>query len=384
MTKLFDSGPRTRASGRRYNEPIYSFLNSSAWRSVERVREFWEGWFAQYPDDKKEGLAARFQSYDDHPHLSAFLELFTFAVLKRADYNVEVEPPAGARALEFLATEARGDLKFYVECTATGQPRADASADSREDDVNEALNNVPTGRYVLGVSYPKRGAGAPPLKRIQRDVAERMSSLALGPPRECEWTWEDAGWSIQFWAVPYDTDVTDDPDDDEAGLGFIGPKVFDRVEHLRLRSAIDRKASKYGDLGEPLLVVTNSTQHQSERDLMTALLGDVLWQINMVSRDVTVTRKPNGVFYDARGPRNVALSAVLHGHFGVLSFARDQQEYTLVHHPFSAHPLPQGLFRFCEERSFHRQTGDLQVTPPTTTVGEFFGLPDGWPFFDRD
>ena len=384
MTQLFSSGPRARASGGRYNEPNYSFLDSSAWPSVDRVREFWEGWFAQYPDDKKAGLAARFRSFDDHPHLSAFLELFTFAVLKRGGYDLEVEPPAGTRALEFLASKATGDLAYYVECTTTGQRASEASADSREDDVNEAINNVPTGRYVLGVSYPQRGAAAPPLKRIQQDVARRMSSLAQGLPRECEWTWEDAGWSIRFWAVPYDTDAADDPDDVEGGLGFIGPKVFGRVEHLRLRAAIDRKASKYGNLDRPLLVVTNSTQFQAERDLMTALLGDVVWHIDFASKTGSTGRKPNGVFYDARGPRNVALSAVLHGHFGALSFARDDQAFTLVHHPFSAHPLPRGLFPFCEELHFDVASGDPVTVPAMSRVTEFFGLPSGWPHFDQD
>jgi hypothetical protein len=384
MTHLFSSGPRTRTFGGRYNEPIYSFLDSSAKPSVDHIREFWEGWFAQYPENKKAGLAARFRSYDNHPHLSAFLELFTFAVLKRAGYDLEVEPPAGTRALEFLASKVAGDLSYYVECTTTGQERSDASADSREGDVNEAINNVPTGRYMLGVSYAQRGAGAPPLKRIQREVGEWLSSLVEGPPTESEWKWDDSGWSIRCWAAPYQTDDTDGADDDEGGLGFIGPKVFDVVEHLRLRAAIDRKASKYGSLGKPLLVVTNSTQHQSERDLMKALLGDTLLQINTVTREVTAPRKRNGVFDDARGPRNVSLSAVLHGYFGALSFAGRDRSFTLVHHPFATRPLPHGLFTFCEERWFDPSTGDLKTRPPTSSMHEFFDLPVGWPFFELD
>jgi hypothetical protein len=384
LTTLFSSVARSRSSGGRYNEPIYSFLDSSARPSVASIREFWESWFAQYPDDKKAALAARFQSYDNHPHLSAFLELFTFAVLKHAGYDLEVEPSAGTRALEFFASMATGDLKYYVECTTTGQRASDASADSREDDVNEAINNVPTGRYMLGVSYPQRGAGAPPLKRIQREVGEWLLSLAEGPPTESEWTWEDSGWSIRCWAAPYETDGADDSADNEGGLGFIGPKVFDVVEHLRLRNAIDRKASKYGSLDKPLLVVINSTEHQSERDLMKALLGDTLWQINMTTRQVTEVRKPNGVFFDANGPRNLTLSTVLHGYFGASSFAGADRSFTLVHHPFAAHPLPYGLFTFCEERYFDPATGDLVTVPARSSVTEFFALPSGWPFFESD
>ena len=165
---------------------------------------------------------------------------------------------------------------------------------------------------------------------------------------------------------------------------MIGPRIFDAKEHLRLRAAIDRKASKYGSLDVPLLVVTNSTEHQAERDLMTALLGDVQWQINMATRDVSVTRKPNGVFYDTKGPRNVTLSAVMHGHFGALSFADDDKALVIVHHPFAPHPLPHGLFPFCEERHFDGGTGEMVTTPPRMTIGEFFDLPSGWPFFDKD
>ncbi len=56
----------------------------------------------------------------------------------------------------------------------------------------------------------------------------------------------------------------------------------------------------------------------------------------------------------------------------------------IVHHPFASNPLPLGLFPFCEERHFDRETGDLVTVAPTMSVGEFFGLPSGWPFFDKD
>lgn len=381
MTQLFDTGERTRTTSRKYNEPMYSFLNTSAWPSVERVRQFWEGWFAQYDDGKKPGLAARFRSYDDHPHLSAFLELFTFAVLKGAGYEVEIEPPAGSRALEFLASMKERDLKLYAECTATGRRVAEAGADARGADVLDAIDKVPTGRFILGVNFVQRGAAAPPLRDIRQGLVAWLSSLEEKETRRSVWTWEDRGWTIKFWAVPAESD---DTDDDGGGLGIIGPRIFDASEHLRLRAAIDRKASKYGSLDEPLLVVTDSTEHQTERDLMTALLGDVLWHVNMVTRDVTVGREPNGVFYDARGPRNVALSAVMHGHFGALSFADNDRSLVLVHHPFASRPLPLGLFPFCEERHFDRETGKLVPASPTMSVGEFFGLPAGWPFFDQD
>ena len=256
--------------------------------------------------------------------------------------------------------------------------------DSREADVTNAIDDLPTGRYVVGVNYLKHGDQAPSLKRIQRDVGNWLSSLPVGSTAESEYSWEEDGWSVRCWAVPYDEDIDEAEDDDEGGLGFIGPKVFDgKLEGLRLRAKLDRKASKYGELNAPLLAVTTSTQHQGERDLMTALLGDVGWYLNLESKTGFSGRKPNGVFYDTAGPRNVALSAVIHGYFGVLRFAEPDKSLRLVHHPFAAKPLPHGLFPFCEERSFD---GDGQVVtqPPTTSVADFFSLPSGWPHFDQD
>jgi len=386
MTRLFSSGERTRTVSRRYNEPMYPFLDRSAWPSVGRVRQFWESWFSQYDGAKKPGLAARFQSYDNHPHLSAFLELFTFAVLKHSGYEIEIEPPAGSRALEFFASMNERDLKFYVECTATGQRAAEASADAREAEVLEAIDKVPTGHFLLQVEFEKRGSQAPSIRRLRAELTSWLASLdhvaAIDEFRETnrlsEWTWTECHWRIKFGALPAEAE----PGDDEGALGIIGPQDLDTTQHLRLRRALDVKASRYGRLDNALLVVANSTEYQRERDLMMALFGDVVWDVDLRRDHASERFLLNGVFGSPTKPRNVVLSAVMHGHFDVLSFA--DRPMILFHHPFTPKPLPLGLFPFCEERHFDRETGKLVTAPPTMSVGEFCGLPSGWPFFDKD
>ena len=386
MMRLFSSGERTLSITRRYNEPMYSFLDASAWPSVERVREFWEGWFSQYVSVKRPDLAARFQSRDNHQHLSAFLELITFAILGRAGFEIEIEPSVGKFALEFLATMNERKLKFYCECTATGQRAEEAGADSREADVLEAIDKVPTGHFLLQVEFEKRGSQAPSIRRLRLELASWLASLdpvaAIDEFRETnqlnEWTWAEADWRVKFGALPAEAE----PGDDEGALGFIGPRVFVGKEHLLLRRAIDRKASKYGILAAPLLVLTNSTEFQRDRDLMMALLGDPVWDVNFQTSYFSERYLPNGVFGSPSKPKNVVLSAVIHGKFGALNFA--DRPMTLVHHPFASIPLPVGLFPFCEEHHFDRETGKLVTTPRAMSVGEFFGLPSGWPFFDDD
>ncbi len=378
FTRLFASNERTRSTSRKYNEPLYHFLNTSDWPSVERVRQFWEGWFSQYDEDKKPALAARFQSSDNHNLLSAFLELFTFAVLKHAGCSVQIDPPIGRQTLDFLASSEDGQ-PFYAECTATGRRAAEVGEDAREADVIDAIDKVPTGRFILGIRCIERGADSAPLGQLRSSLSAWLSSLVQGEPRQSsEWTWRERGWVVQVTAIPAESEAPGA----EGAVGIITSNAFANDQPLRLRQKLDVKASKYGSLDKPLIVVTNSTEHQTERDLMTALLGDVLWHINFANNTYSVGAKPNGIFSDTRGPRNVALSAIMHGHFDILSFA--DSPLILVHHPFASHPLPFGLLPFCEERHFDAETGKLVTAPPKMSVGGFFGLSSGWPFFDQD
>jgi hypothetical protein len=376
MSSLFGSRDRTRRTGKKYNESVYGFLNASAWASFQRIREFWDGWFAQYDGERKTALARRFQSLDDHAHLSAFLELFTFAVLKRSGMAIEVEPQIGELALEFLA-ETNSGQRLFVECTATGQRADEAGPDAREGELLEAIDRIPTGRFILVVTVRKRGPQMPSIRLLTSWLQTWLESLEGEGGEE---TWEESDWAIHFSAVS-----ADDSESSGRGIGILGPTVTDATDQTaRLRRAIDRKASRYGDLQEPLLIVTNSTDYHSDRSLMAVLMGDPIWHVNMKTRDVTETRSGNGIFHDSRGPRNVVMSAVIHGYFGVWAFADRTRSLTLIHHPFTQRPLPRGLFPFCEERHFDPESGDLITTPATITLGEFFDLPAGWPFFDDD
>jgi hypothetical protein len=387
--RLFSTGERTRTGGSRYNESSYSFLDTSGWPSVERVRDFWEGWFCWYADDRKAALAGRFQAHDDHTHLSAFLELFTFAALKQVGFEVEVEVPVGSLAVDFRATKPTGPT-FYAECTATGRRAAQASGDRREADVLQLIDEMPTGRFLLQVEFQGRGCDSPAVRRLRPALLEWLSSLQFDAMADQfkrtheipQWTWRDRGWTVEFGALP--AELPPASTDDERAVGIVGPRVLTNDQHIRLREAIDWKASKYGRIGNPLLVVTDSTEFQTDRDVTTALFGDVVWHIDHASKTFHKGRKPNGVFCDAKGPRNLACSAVMHGHSDALNFTAADRTFTLTHHPFAVHALTRGLFAFCEERYSAAVTGDKVTIARATTVAQFFGLPEGWPHFDQD
>ncbi|MDO8472301.1 MAG: hypothetical protein Q7T05_00620 [Dehalococcoidia bacterium] len=280
------------------------------------------------------------------------------------------------------------DLKFYAECTATGRREAEAGADARAADLLEAIDKVPTGRFLLQVELQKRGSQAPSIRLLREGLTSWLASLdhlaAIDEFREAnrvsEWTWTERDWRIKFAALPAEAQ----PEEDEGALGIIGPHDLDMTQHLRLRRALDIKASGYGTLDHPLLVVANSTEYQRERDLMIALLGDVVWDVDLRRSHASERFLLNGVFGSPAKPRNVVLSAAMHGHFDALNFTLPDRTFSLTHHPFARHPLPRKLFPFCKERYFESETGQMVIIEPKVTVTEFFGLPKDWPGFDRD
>lgn len=376
-------------SGGRFNEPPYSFLETSGWPSVGLVREFWEGWFTQYPEEKKIALAARFRSPDAHQHLSALQELAMFACLKQFGLGFEVEPPQGELLLEFLTDEADGRQSFYVEATVSGYDKRKVGAEALEADLLDAINKIAAGRFLLEVEVERRGPSAPAGRPLRSALATWLASLDVDAViREVEdgrrWPelhWERDGWDISIGAIPT---VVPPISDDDGAVGMT-LATFTPDQWVRLRTALDGKATKYGSLGKPLLVAINSTELASDRDLTTALLGDIVYILNNETRDLRRARKPNGVLGTGRKPRNIAMSAVMHGYFGALSFAASDRPITLTHHPFATHPLQRGLFPFAEERYFDLEAdGNMVSIPATMSVAKFFGLPEGWPFFHQD
>jgi hypothetical protein len=155
-------------------------------------------------------------------------------------------------------------------------------------------------------------------------------------------------------------------------------------ESLRLRGAIEEKATKYGRLDAPLLLILDSTEYQQEEDLIRALVGDETWSVDGLTGATSRRFHPNGVFGSRLSHRNVFLSAVMHGRLNIFNFASRERRLFLIHHPFASRRLPRGLFPFCSECHFDDATLQMSQTPATVTVGEFFGLPPGRPFFDED
>lgn len=81
MTTLFDSFDRVRTGPASHIEPIFPYLNQSARRDVQQIRELLEGYFSRYPGERNLELRSRFRSTDDSQYQAAVFELILHEML---------------------------------------------------------------------------------------------------------------------------------------------------------------------------------------------------------------------------------------------------------------------------------------------------------------
>ena len=91
MNTVFDRKPIRRgpSTGK---EKIHEFLEREGRPEAAPIRDWIEHWYDQLPSDKQRDIRGRMRSGDHHQFTSAYFELQMFAMLKRMEYDITVEP----------------------------------------------------------------------------------------------------------------------------------------------------------------------------------------------------------------------------------------------------------------------------------------------------
>lgn len=116
-------------------ETTFQFLQRGGRGEAVQIRQWMEEWFQQFPFDQKKKLKHRLQSEDFGEFMSAYFELQVFAILRRLDCTVEVEPsfPQTNGTVDFHVTNYQEH--FYVEATVCGVGRGILSSNTNEQNV---------------------------------------------------------------------------------------------------------------------------------------------------------------------------------------------------------------------------------------------------------
>ena len=152
---------------------------------------------------------------------------------------------------------------------------------------------------------------------------------------------------------------------------------------VEIKQAVETKADKYGDLGQSLMVAVNYVgMHCDNIDVMNALYGQESTIVSFADdggftqRD---QRKPNGLWFGQKGPRNPGVSGVMIAS-GLNPMNMGIVTPELFHNPWANHPLAPSTWQLpqCVADLEARRVEHLSGSQ----AGTVLGIPSPWPVPD--
>lgn len=240
---------------------------------------------------------------------------------------------------------------------ATGQSETTAAARRRLDEAIDAINSVKSPLFSLDVRYD--GAPSQPAmqQRLKSSVQVWVDSLdydevcaawaqILDDGDESNFPTlklEQHGCVFEIQPVPRETPG----DQGQRAIGMLGLAMAVTVEpHVAIKGAIERKASRYGDLEKPYIIAVNSlSEFAGDDSVGTALFGMEAAACYRVGDDLhwREYRNRDGVWHGPCGAQNTRVSAVLSvGRLSPWNLACRRMRLTFnpwARHPLAANPI---------------------------------------------
>lgn len=358
--KLFDESERTYMGNKDHHESSYAFLNRSALPRFAAAREVLEEWFTRYPPAHQLTLAKNFTADTYGPHLGAFFEMYTFALLQKQGLEVHVEQvvdTARGNPIDFVIGAVERP-QFCVEATVIAESEQTEASQRQMSILDEHLSDIPF-KAVLLVDVVSTSTQPLPYADIAASIAHWLAEMAASSPRDemlgddadqvLSYTWEGRGWELHFEAGP-----------NEGSKGLI---VLQRSSGWtgapsRLAKRLDVKAAQHRGVTIPYVIAVDAlsrdTLYRSADSILADLLGTEVYHIDRdslqvvgMSRSPALPRRPDrerGLWLGRSGPRNRHVSAVLLVDEAV-PWSVPKQTPLLWHNPWALRPLSSVLWQ---------------------------------------
>ena len=370
--RIFDNIDRNDFTLGLNAESSWSFFNRSDAPGARRVRALLEKLLDEYPEPLKSELVARFRSDEFE---EAYFELVLHSLLHRHGASVEIHSAtasANANRPDFLASFPDGQKVVFEAVIAKDKSaRAEASETSWAqlyDQINmlqsdffieielpslEVLDRPPAPRRVL--TFLRR-------ELAKLDARTERERLEADSTRYFQYLpkarFHDKGMAIDFEFIPKSEALRGST----RSIGFYPASSRMGGSAQAIKSAIDSKATKYGEVKLPYVVIVNSLSpwdHGLE-DHKEALLG----------RPVVGS---GGAFVREDGtPQNTRVSAVV---IGTVWLHLGRARLTLYENPSAQRPACVFPWRL-DRRVLAGSKKGLQIGQ---SIGELLGLPEDWP-----
>jgi hypothetical protein len=325
---IFDEEERTDEGLARHSQSQFGYLNRSGRAEVEAIRRVLESWFTRIPEEHRPDLRGRLRSNDNHQFHGAFFELYLHELLLSMGFSITLHSlpdAAEGKRPDFLIASNDG-IEFYLEGTvATGMSVEERGADARLNQAYDALDKLESNDFSIGLRITSAPGTPIPGNRFRHFVREFLIGC---DPYQCEQllkqggigalpeaTFNHEGWEIDVFPLPKTKAARAEPGMWAIGLRFYEPRCVD--PGVDVRDAIEKKASRYGELGKPYFVAVNAVNdHLHDGDVMDALFGKQQMIIPVgpegpMKDAVRESRLSNGAWHGPDGPKYTRVSGTL-------------------------------------------------------------------------
>ena len=370
---------------KRYGEPIHAYYRDSERPGIVAIRALLEEWFLELPEDERLDLQQRFRSPIERQHRSAVFELFLHHMLLRCGFEIEFHPdiPGVTTHPDFLLSRTGQEL-FYLEAIAVSNSNREEAEANRMNQVYDALNNLASPDFYLGLRVEGAPETPPPGARLRGELARWLATLDRHAIRRCylEERYDDVPtheWSHDGWRIVFDPMPKGDEARGNPSVRPIGMTMPMRATQLTLDESLkDGVATKdrYGRLALPLVVAIQVIEEFriAKIDVMNGLFGPEAVIID-TQEYPRAARVPNGAWVSPNGPIHRNISAVMAwSTLEPWNFTRI--EPIVVHNPYASVPLPNDALPVAQN-IVDRDKGVL-VEQPGTSMDDVLGLAKDW------
>jgi len=380
--KLFDNKERIDSNPANHLDNTYDFYDRSSLKQVNQIRNTLNQWFDHYPQSEKSELKTRFHS----EFSAAFFELFLHELFLNQGFQLEPHPdvPNTTKKPDFLV-KGNG-LEFYLEAKeSTDKSNAERSIENRINKLYDEINQTETHNFFFRINELKlKTSEQPSGKRVRLFLEKQLINFdpdiiteqlkTNGLDGTDSINYEDDNLKLVISLIPKSKDARG-----KDGMRPIGIYPFDSFmggADESIKSAIKKKATRYGKPDKPYIICINATSEKGmdHHDMMNALFGSlqISFSTDPNNKDEKWTRAMDGAFLNTNGPRYTRVSGIFITHVNTANI--HVANHWLIKHPFAAKELVMDEFKLQKIEVIDNKIQTIKGD----SIKEILNIPEDW------
>jgi hypothetical protein len=391
VERLFSTKLRRDRSVIRPGETQYEFLDRTGMEPFARLRDLLERWFSDLPIEQRAEFRRRFTSKDERHSLAAFWELYLYASMRTAGYQVDFHPdtPEGKGHPDFLVKTK--EETFYLEATLVAASDAERASLLREAKLQAAIDeHISSPNFFLELTAEISAGPEPSITRLKPSIEDWLQQLdpdaVYTEAQKWGWCalpakeWRADTWSIELTAIPKRPEERGMDDGKTIGIVSSGVDWVDDVGHFR--EAVAKKAKRYGMLDHPMIIAVLCDAFCIDDDMVDqALFGEHQAIVGYDGNKfvLTPTRGNRALWRFAARPVNRRVSGLLVGmRINPFRNPASMVERTpkLWMNPWATRPVGKLVWA---SRRLRKNTGDW-IDEAGVPISDLLGVAPGWPY----